>query len=130
MLYQPQPLLLVAFGGAVGASLRYYIAGILHRMGPEHFSIGILSVNVLGSLMMGVLIETLAHYLPGNQNLRIFLSTGLLGGFTTFSAFSLESVVLLERGHYGYAAIYILGTVALSILALFLGMFVMRSIFS
>jgi fluoride exporter len=118
----------VAAGGGIGALLRHFMAGgILHRFGND-FPYAILSVNVLGSLLMGMLVAGLTHYAPGNQLLRAFLAVGVLGGFTTFSSFSLDTMVLAERGEYGAAALYVFLSVALSLAAIFIGMSATRSL--
>lgn len=121
-------LLLVMLGGGLGAGLRHLVAlGTLRAFGPG-FPVGTLTVNVVGSLAMGVLIGWLVrHEAAQAQNLRYFLATGLLGGFTTFSAFSLDTAVLWERGDTGLALVYIAASVLLSLIAVFAGLFLMRS---
>lgn len=120
------PLLQVALGGALGASLRY-LTGVatLRLMGPG-FPWGTLTVNVLGSFAMGVLVVTLAHL--GGNRFAPLLMTGLLGGFTTFSAFSLDAVTLYERGEVAMAGGYVAASVVLSLAALFAGLLVARSL--
>jgi CrcB protein len=120
------PLLQVALGGALGASLRY-LTGVatLRLMGPG-FPWGTLTVNVLGSFAMGVLVVTLAHL--GGNRFAPLLMTGLLGGFTTFSAFSLDAVTLYERGEVALAGGYVAASVVLSLAALFAGLLVARSL--
>jgi CrcB protein len=121
-----QTLLLVALGGAIGASLRFLWGVSLYRLigGPVDFPVAILSANVLGSFLMGVMVvlaaqRGLTHYNP-------FLMTGLLGGFTTFSAFSLEAVTLIERGAMAQAGLYVVLSVVLSLLGLMAGLWLMR----
>ena len=118
-------LLQVALGGAIGASLRYS-AGIMivRSLGHNPFPVAIIAVNVIGSFLMGVFVVAAAH--RGLTYLSPFVMTGLLGGFTTFSAFSLEAVTLYERGDLGAAALY----VVLSILGLVLGMMLARGFFA
>ncbi len=114
----------VALGGAIGASLRYLSnVGAMRLFGPG-FPYATLFVNILGSFVMGVLVVLLAH--KGGMRAAPFLMTGILGGFTTFSAFSLDAFTIYERGQPGLAAAYILGSVALSILALSLGVLLTR----
>jgi fluoride exporter len=120
--------LLVACGGAVGASLRHLVGIVAVKLFGHGFPIATLTVNVLGSFAMGVFIELLALKLQGSQELRLLVATGVLGGFTTFSAFSLDFVVLYERGALAAAAGYLAGSVVLSILALFAGLAVVRAI--
>ena len=121
-------LLLVALGGALGASLRYLWGVGLFRIfgGPVEFPVAIMSANILGSFLMGAFVvfaaqRGLTHYNP-------FVMTGLLGGFTTFSAFSLEAMTLIERGALAQAGIYVALSVGLSLLGLLAGLWVMRTI--
>ncbi len=119
------PLIAVALGGAIGASLRYLFGvGILRVVGVTSFPVAILSVNVIGSFLMGVFVVLAAQ--RGLTHFSPFVMTGLLGGFTTFSAFSLEAVTLYERGDWGQAALYVGLSVFLSIAGLMLGLFVAR----
>ena len=114
----------VALGGAIGASLRYLSnVGAMRLFGPG-FPYATLFVNIAGSFAMGVLVVLLAH--KGGMRAAPFLMTGILGGFTTFSAFSLDAFTIFERGQTGLAAAYILGSVSLSILALTLGVLLTR----
>ena len=117
----------VAAGGAIGASLRYLTGvGLFRLLGPTPFPVAIITVNVVGSFLMGVFVVLAAH--RGLTPLSPFVMTGLLGGFTTFSAFSLEAVTLYERGDVGQAALYVVASVVLSILGLFAGLTVARGI--
>ncbi len=121
--------LLVGAGGALGAMGRYGFGVMVARSGTLGFPYATLGVNILGSLFMGVLIGALAKFLPGGQNeIRLFLAVGLLGGFTTFSAFSLDAITLIERGEMMQAGIYVLLSVMASIIAVFVGLFIMRGI--
>ena len=121
-------LILAAAGGAVGASLRY-LTGIaaLRLLGPN-FPWGTLIVNVAGSFVMGLFIAALARMSSGGETLRVFVATGLLGGFTTFSAFSLDFATLYERGQLAVAAGYVLVSVMASIVALFAGLWLVRAL--
>lgn len=120
-------LLAVAFGGAIGASLRYLFGvGMLRIFGPSEFPIAIISVNVIGSFLMGVFVVMAAQ--RGLTHLSPFVMTGLLGGFTTFSAFSLEAVTLYERGEAGLAALYVCLSVGASILGLVAGLSFARAL--
>ncbi|MEL7127412.1 MAG: fluoride efflux transporter CrcB [Pseudomonadota bacterium] len=120
-------LSLVALGGAIGASLRWLMGvALLRATGPSDFPVAILSANVLGSVLMGVFVVVAAH--KGLTHLSPFVMTGLLGGFTTFSAFSLEAMTLIERGAMGQAALYITLSVALSIGGLAVGLLIARGI--
>ena len=118
----------VALGGAIGASLRFLTGvGILRLVGSS-FPLAILGINVLGSLLMGMFVVFAAH--RGFTQLNPFVLTGLLGGFTTFSAFSLEAVSLFERGAFGLAALYVSLSVGLSIGGLVLGLIIARGIWA
>lgn len=120
-------MLLVAFGGALGAALRFLSGvAVLRLTGPAEFPVAIITVNVIGSFLMGVLVVVAAQ--RGLTHLSPFVMTGLLGGFTTFSAFSLETVTLMERGAFGAAAIYVALSVGLSIAALMAGLWLARGV--
>jgi CrcB protein len=120
------PVFQVALGGAIGAVLRYVTGiGLVRMFGHTAMPLGVLTVNVAGSLVMGLFIGLAAH--RGFTHLSPFVATGILGGFTTFSAFSLEAVTLYERGAVGLAAFYVLANVVFSIAALFAGLALSRS---
>lgn len=123
-------VLLVASGGAVGAALRHLFGiGTLKLFGSG-LPFGTIGVNVLGSLLMGLLVAWLARAGgEGAQTLRLLFATGLLGGFTTFSSYSLDIVALYERGMVGTAAAYALGSVILGVAALFAGLAMGRTLF-
>lgn len=122
-----QTMLLIGAGGALGALGRYGAGVFVGRFWAGPLPLATLLVNVVGSLAMGLLIGFLARYVPAWQNeARLFLAVGLLGGFTTFSAFSLDAVTLIERGQSGLALLYVLASVIVSILALFAGLMLMR----
>ena len=121
-------LVLVGFGGAAGAIARY-LTGVAYvrAAGPSQPYMATAIINVLGGLLMGLLIGTLAKT-GGSDRVRLLLGVGVLGGFTTFSSFSLEAVMMLERRAYGTFAAYVAGSVVVSILALMLGLFLMRKV--
>ncbi|HEX2256374.1 MAG TPA: fluoride efflux transporter CrcB [Afifellaceae bacterium] len=122
-------LLLVAAGGAIGAALRHLVGLGALRLFGAGFPVGTLTVNVAGSFAMGLLIGWLAlRAAGGGQNLRLFLATGVLGGFTTFSAFSAETVLLWERGAAGAALGYVAASVVASIAALVAGLAIVRAV--
>jgi len=118
---------IVFVGAGIGGALRHGVNVAAARSFGYGFPTGTLIVNVIGSFLMGLL----AGYLllrPGiNQHMRLFLTTGILGGFTTFSAFSLDTALLIEQHAYWLAAAYVMGSVAASILALFAGMSLVRT---
>jgi CrcB protein len=119
----------VALGGAAGAVLRYLAGiGVVRLLGHTPFPYAILSVNILGSFLMGVFVVAAAH--RGLTHLSPLVMTGLLGGFTTFSAFSLEAVTLYERGEVTLAVIYVVASVCLSIFGLVLGLWLARGLFA
>ncbi|MBL4873549.1 MAG: fluoride efflux transporter CrcB [Rhodobacteraceae bacterium] len=122
-------LLQVALGGALGASLRFLSGAMILRAMGSGFPYGTMFVNVIGSFLMGLLAFYLMERMDGSfSRYAPFLMTGLLGGFTTFSAYSLDALYLLERGRYASASIYMGGSVVLAIGALFLGMTIARSL--
>lgn len=121
-------LLQVALGGAIGASGRYLTGVLAVRLMGHGFPWGTLAVNVIGSFAMGVLVVALAQY--NATRFAPLLMTGVLGGFTTFSAFSLDAVTLFERGALMTAALYVGASVALAILGLVLGMMAARGYFA
>ncbi|MFO1137547.1 MAG: fluoride efflux transporter CrcB [Paracoccus sp. (in: a-proteobacteria)] len=117
----------VALGGAIGASARYGVNIMATRLVPG-LPVGTLVVNVLGCMAMGLLASGLA--LRGGQHLAPFLLTGVLGGFTTFSAFALDTTVLWQRGDSGLAMGYVLASVVLSLAAVSAGLAIGRGIFA
>lgn len=119
-------MLAIAAGGALGSVARYVFAGQVTRLVGAQFPWGILIVNVVGSLAMGLLVELMALRWSVSPETRAFLVVGLLGGFTTFSSFSLDTALLIERGASGLALGYVLGSVTLSICGLFAGLWLMR----
>lgn len=124
-------LALVACGGAVGAALRYLSVAAVTRWAGPGFPLGTLMVNVAGSLLMGALAVLLLERGGGGwARWAPLLLTGVLGGFTTFSAFSLDALYLLERGRFAAAAGYVGGSVLLSILGLWLGLALGRALWS
>ena len=119
--------LLVGIGGAIGSIARYGSGVLVGRVWSSSFPLATMLVNIAGSLIMGLFIGWLARSTPAWQaDARLFFAVGVLGGFTTLSSFSLDTVVLLERGEIGQAALYVAVSVAVSIAALFAGLWVMR----
>ena len=120
----------VALGGAIGSVLRYQLGrGMTHWLGTQTvtaFPWATLAVNLLGSFAMGLLAGFLARHGQGGEQWRLFVGVGLLGGFTTFSAFSLELMVLVERGQAAQAFVYAAVSVLAGLSALYLGLIAMR----
>lgn len=126
----------VALGGGIGAWLRFLtgrlFVALLNPVRASAFPWATLTANVLGSFAMGILVGWLARHASGTglstEGTRLFLAVGLLGGFTTFSSFSLEVVLLVERGQTGLAALYAGGSLLAGALGLFTGLLIMRTI--
>ena len=120
--------LAVFVGGGLGAAMRHGVnRAALAWLGPG-FPYGTLIVNVAGGLLMGVLAELFLAKGGGSQEFRLFLTTGFLGGFTTFSAFSLDAALMWQRSDYAALAAYVIASVLLSIAALFVGMAAVRGL--
>ncbi len=118
--------LLVGIGGALGALLRFGAQNWIGSL-PNGFPVATFLVNIVGSIAMGVLVGALAKYTPQYQDeIRLFVAVGIFGGFTTFSSFSLDAIVLIERGDILLAGVYIVGSVLLSLAGLWMGMLAMR----
>lgn len=122
------PWLAVAAGGALGSVARYAMASAVQRAAGDAFPWGTLAVNALGALLMGVVVEGATRLWAVPADFRLFLTTGVLGGFTTFSAFSLETALMIEKGDWSAAIAYIAASVALTVLFLFCGMWAIRSL--
>ena len=118
---------IVFLGGGLGAALRHGINLGAARWFGLGFPFGTLIINISGSLLMGLIAGYFAFKGDSSQHWRLFLTTGILGGYTTFSAFSLDAALLYERGEVSLAAVYVLGSVVLSIIGLFAGLAVARS---
>ena len=118
--------LVVFLGGGIGAALRHGVNLAVARVLGSSFNYATLFENVSGSLVMGLLVGYFAFEGTIPQHWRLFLTTGILGGYTTFSAFSLDTILLYERGELGLAALYVIASVALSIGGLLAGLFLMR----
>lgn len=120
------PYFLVALGGAVGASMRYSVTQLVGRWAGHGFPLGTMMVNIIGSFCMGALVSWLAGKAEGGQSLHLVFATGLLGGFTTFSAFSLDAYTLLTRGLYSQAGLYMAGSLVIALAALVAGIWAGR----
>ena len=119
-------LVLASGGGAIGAGIRFLVNRAFAHQGFIEFPWATLTINISGSFLMGVLVEVLALRINASNELRVFLATGILGGYTTFSAFSLEFATLYERGEMGAAFGYVLASVVLSLFAIFAGLWISR----
>jgi CrcB protein len=121
---------LVALGGASGAVLRYHAGRLIGGISSPNavYPWGTFSINFTGSLAMGLLAGWLARHGSGGEAWRLLIGVGVLGGFTTFSAFSLESALLIERGLFTSAAIYAAGSVFAGIAGLFIGLYITRAV--
>jgi CrcB protein len=118
--------LLVFIGGGLGSTLRHLVNITCPRYLGTHFPYHTFIINITGSIIMGLIAGYLAFKGDASQSWRLFLMTGILGGYTTFSAFSLDSALLYERGEIGLSLLYVLGSVLLSILGLFAGLSLIR----
>lgn len=121
-------ILLIFLGGGIGSVARYGLMQAIGRVTPgSNFPWHTLGVNILGALIIGILIEVLALRISMPAPPRFFLVTGFLGGFTTFSAFSMETALMLERGDYAYSALYAVASVVGTVVAVFIGSALVRS---
>jgi CrcB protein len=124
-------LLLVVLGGGAGAAARYAVGSHAWRLFGTAWPYGTFICNVLGGLSMGLLVGFLAHRGGADQErLRLLFGVGVLGGFTTFSAFSLETALMIEKSRYAQAFTYVSASVLLSVAALFAGLIVARRLFA
>ncbi|MCA0368354.1 MAG: fluoride efflux transporter CrcB [Proteobacteria bacterium] len=123
--------LLVAIGGAIGSVARYGLGVAAGRWAPNAgWPVGTFAANVIGGLLMGLLVGWLAFRGGAQQEaVRLFAAVGVLGGFTTFSSYSLEAAQMIERRQLGLAACYVVGSVVLAIGALFVGLMIARRAF-
>jgi len=121
-------ILLVAVGGAFGSVLRYYVGVWGVRIAGTGFPWGTLTVNLVGSFVIGVVVEMIVRKFDGSPALRLLLMTGVLGGFTTFSSFALDTVSLFERGALGLAITYVAISLVASLAAVFAGLSLVRAL--
>jgi len=122
--------LIVFLGAGIGGVLRHVVNLIALKLPLAEYPLGTAAVNIAGSFAMGIVAGTFMLKSDLPHGLRLFLATGVLGGFTTFSAFSLDAVALYERGEAGMAALYVAGSVVLSIAGLLAGLALMRAVLS
>ena len=122
-----QAMLLVGAGGAIGAMARYGMSVLIGRFWPMSFPLATLLVNIIGSTCMGLLIGLLVRTLPAAApEIRLFVAVGVLGGFTTFSSFSLDTISLIERGELAQAALYVGLSVVVCLAGLYCGLLMTR----
>jgi fluoride exporter len=125
---QVQPAIIVFLGAGLGGLMRHFMNAWVTALTGAGFPCGIMAINILGSTVMGLVAGWFAFRGAGLGDLRLFLATGVLGGFTTFSAFSLDAALLIERGETVAAAGYVVGSVVISVIGLFLGLWLMRAV--
>jgi len=119
-------LMYVAIGGAVGSMLRYTINSLIGKYNTTDFPYATFFINVSGSFVMGLIAAWFAFKGDASQHWRLFLTTGILGGYTTFSTFSLDAALLYERGQLMLAVVYVTGSVVLGLVGLFAGLAIVR----
>jgi CrcB protein len=121
------PYLLVAVGGALGSMARYGAGVLVGQIWSATFPLGTMLINIVGSCAMGLFIGLITRTTPTWQSdARLFVAAGILGGFTTFSSFSLDTISMLERGEIGSALLYVLVSVIIGVAALYGGLVLMR----
>ena len=123
------PFLLVGLGGAVGSMARFGVGSLVGRLLPMNFPLATLIVNIVGSVAMGLFVGVMARLLPAwQEEARLFVAVGVLGGFTTFSSFSLDTIALVERGELLQAGLYVLLSVVVCLIGLYLGLLLTRGV--
>ncbi len=113
--------LVVGCGGFIGAVSRYFLSIYINRMLSGHFPVATLVINIIGSFLIGFITQLFPLLFPNSKKLLLFLTTGMLGGFTTFSAFSLETVNLYQNGHTAFALLNVVLSITFCIAGTFLG---------
>jgi len=119
-------LLMVGFGGFLGTVCRFVVYRWVERAFQNPFLLGTFGVNVIGSLLIGIILGLFVKGTIVSEEVKVILATGFCGGFTTFSAFSFESVQLIEQEQYGLFAAYTLGSIVLGVLMVMLGLYITR----
>lgn len=120
--------LVIFIGGGIGASLRHSLSLLTHKYLGINYPYGTFFVNIIGCLFLGFITALVFNKIITDQNLKLFLTTGIAGGFTTFSTFGYESLTLLKQGHILLALIYIISSIVLGILAVFFGSYLAKFI--
>jgi fluoride exporter len=119
---------IVFLGGGIGAAIRHGVNLGVARIAGTNFPCATMLINITGSIIMGLAAAYFAFKGEATQHLRLFMTTGILGGYTTFSAYSLDAALLYERGQLGLAAFYVIGSVVISIAGLFAGLAIVRNL--
>jgi CrcB protein len=123
------PFLLVGLGGAIGSMARFGVGSLVGRLLPMPFPLATLIVNIVGSVAMGLFVGVMARLLPAwQEEARLLVAVGVLGGFTTFSSFSLDTIALIERGELLQAGLYVLLSVVVCLVGLYLGLLLTRGV--
>lgn len=122
-------IVLVAIGGAIGSVARYLVGVWGVKLAGPNFPWGTITVNVVGAFLIGLMVEMVARRFDASSEVRVFIVTGIIGGFTTWSSFTLDAVVLFERGDMGLAAVYLLASLVVSFAAIFAGLALGRALF-
>jgi len=122
-------ILLVAVGGAIGSIGRYLVGLWATRLAGPNFPWATLTVNIVGAFAIGLFVEMIARRFDASAEMRVFIVTGIIGGFTTWSSFTLDAVVLFERGALGLSALYLLASLLVSFAAIFAGLALGRALF-
>ena len=130
MSHRPAVFLIIFVGGGIGSILRHAVNQASTAIFGVNFPSGTLLVNIIGSFCMGLLAGWFAFRGRSDHSLQLFLATGVVGGFTTFSAFSLDAALLCERGQVGVATLYVVASVVVAIVGVFVGLGVIRSLLS
>ncbi|MBI5141716.1 MAG: fluoride efflux transporter CrcB [Nitrospirae bacterium] len=120
--------LLVFLGGGLGAMARYGLSGLIHRYSGAEFPLGTMIINILGSIMIGLVMSMSERYMAITPNIRVFLTIGIMGGFTTFSSFSYETMALLQGGQLVAASVNVAGSVVCCIAGAWAGILLGRII--
>ncbi|OGU25478.1 MAG: camphor resistance protein CrcB [Ignavibacteria bacterium GWA2_54_16] len=123
-----QSYLLVFLGGGIGAATRYWMSGLVHERLGSAFPYGTLAVNILGCFVIGLIMGSMEERFLSHPSLRMFLTIGILGGFTTFSSFSYETIAMLKDGEFAYASLNVFASVLCCLSGTWLGLIAGRTL--